>query len=132
MLKIDCIWCKTRSEFDRYVKSENYDLVISYSDIYGRLLKSDPYGNEPSDVIISLYIEKMLRTLFEDEKCCKGQRLVYLLKNLDQETISNFKEFVSSMTDESYEVGLTIINRCDYPKKGVLSKFDNVRFIDND
>jgi len=132
MMKIDCIWCKTRSEFDRYVKSENYDLVISYSDIYGRLLKSDPYGNEPSDVIISLYIEKMLRTLFESEQCCDEHRLVYLLKNLDQETISNFKEFVSSMTDESYEVGLTIINRCDYPKKGVLSKFDNVRFIDND
>ena len=78
MLKIDCVWCKRRSEFDRYAKSEDYDTVISYSDIYGRLLKSDPYGNEPSDVIISLYIEKVLRGVFENPEVNKDHRLVYL------------------------------------------------------
>lgn len=132
MLKIDCIWCVTRSEFDRYVKSEDYDVVVSYLDIYARLLKSDPYGNKPSDIIISLYIEKLFRSALSNDTYENDCKFVYLLKNLDSETITNFKEFVKGMSDKPFEIDLTIINRCDYPKKGVLSKFDNVKFIDND
>jgi hypothetical protein len=128
-LKIDGIWCKTKTEFNRYVKAEDYDVIVSYSDIYSRLLKSDPYGNEPSDIIVTLHIEKMFRCLLEREQ--ESHRAAYLFKSLDQETVDNFRDFISLMSEE-YQLDLTIINRCDYPKKGVLSKFDNVKFIDND
>lgn len=128
-LKIDGIWCKTKAEFNRYVKSEDYDTVVSYSDIYSRLLKSDPYGNEPSNVIVTLHIEKMFRSLLEKNN--ESPKAAYLFKNLNQETVANFRDFISLMS-ESYQLDLTIINRCDYPEISVLSKFDNVKFIDND
>jgi len=128
-LKIDGIWCKTKTEFNRYVKSEDYDVVVSYSDIYSRLLKSDPYGNEPSDVIVTLHIEKMFRGLLEKDN--ESPRAAYLFKTLNQETVENLRDFISLLS-ESYKLDLTIINRCDYPEIGVLSKFDNVKFIDND
>lgn len=128
-LKIDGIWCKTKTEFNRYVKSEDYDVIVSYSDIYSRLLKSDPYGNEPSEVIITLHIEKMFRVLLE--KNHDSPKAAYLFKDLNQETVENFRDFIGLMS-KSYQLDLTIINRCDYPKIDVLSRFDNVKFIDND
>jgi hypothetical protein len=128
-LKIDGIWCKTKTEFNRHVKEEDYDAIINYSDIYSRLLKSDPYGNEPSDIIVTLHIEKMFRCLLEKES--EEHRAAYLFKTLNQETVENFRDFISILS-ESYQLDLTIINRCDYPEIGVLSKFDNVKFIDND
>jgi|TARA_B110000908_G_C10056391_1_gene358571 hypothetical protein len=133
-LKIEGVWCKTRTEFEKLAKSGNYDLTISYFDIVNRLVKSDPYSEEPSDVIVSLYIRKLIKKLINDniEKENEHAKLLYMFKNLDSDAILNFKDFISDLTGEPFDIDLIIINRCDYPKKGVLSKFDNVRFIDHD
>ena len=55
-----------------------------------------------------------------------------MFKDLNSNTVVNFKSFMEHITDAQVQLDLVIINRCDYPKKGVLSKFDSVRFIDND
>jgi hypothetical protein len=55
-----------------------------------------------------------------------------MFKKLDNDAILGFKDFVNDLTDTPCNLDLVIINRCDYPKQGVLSKFDNVRFIDHD
>ena len=62
-LKIEGVWCKTRTEFEKLAKSGDYDLTISYFDIVNRLVKSDPYSEEPSDIIVSLYIRKLIQKL---------------------------------------------------------------------
>lgn len=133
-LKIEGVWCKTRTEFEKLAKSGDYDLTISYFDIVNRLVKSDPYSEEPSDVIVSLYIRKLIQKLIEDK--IEGEnteaKLLYMFKNLDSNAVLNFKHFIADLTGDPYDMDLIIINRCDYPKKGVLSKFDNVRFIDHD
>ena len=104
-LKIDGVWCKTKTEFEKLAKSRDYDLAVSYFDIFNRLIKSDPYGSEPSPIIVALYIRSVL----------------------------GFKDFIEDLVqDRDISLDLTIINRCDYPKRGVLSRFDNVKFIDND
>jgi hypothetical protein len=133
-LQIEGVWCKTRTEFEKLAKSGDYDLTISYFDIVNRLVKSDPYSEEPSDVIVSLYIRKLIKKLITDnvEKENENAKLLYMFKNLDGSAILNFKDFISDLTGEPFDIDLVIINRCDYPKKGVLSKFDNVRFIDHD
>jgi hypothetical protein len=133
-LQIEGVWCKTRTEFEKLAKSGNYDLTISYFDIVNRLVKSDPYSEEPSDVIVSLYIRKLIKKLINDnvEKENENAKLLYMFKNLDSPAILNFKDFISDLTGEPFDIDLVIINRCDYPKRGVLSKFDNVRFIDHD
>ncbi len=133
-LKIEGVWCKTRTEFEKLAKSGDYDLTISYFDIVNRLVKSDPYSEEPSDIIVSLYIRKLIQKLINDK--VEGEHdeatLLYMFKNLDGPAVLNFKQFIADLTGETYDIDLIIINRCDYPKKGVLSKFDNVRFIDHD
>ena len=130
-LKIEGVWCKTRTEFEKLAKSGDYDLTISYFDIVNRLVKSDPYSEEPSDVIVSLYIRKLIQKLITDK--VEGEnaeaKLLYMFKNLDSNAVLNFKHFIADLTGEPYDMDLIIINRCDYPKRGVLSKFDNVRFI---
>jgi hypothetical protein len=56
-----------------------------------------------------------------------------MFKDLDTKSVSGFKDFITDLVqDRDINLDLTIINRCDYPKRGVLSKFDNVKFIDND
>jgi hypothetical protein len=130
-LKVAGIWCKTKSDFDKYIRQEEYDLVISHNEIYSRLLKSDPSDAEPSDVIISLYIQKLFKTIPRKFEGLEEVNIAFLFKNLDSETVSNFKRFISSEF-EMGEMDLIIINRCDYPKKGVLSLFDAVKFIDHD
>lgn len=130
-LKVAGIWCKTKSDFDKYIRQEEYDLVISHNEIYSRLLKSDPSDAEPSDVIISLYIQKLFRSIPKKFEGLEEVNIAFLFKNLDGETVSNFKDFISSEF-EMDELDLIIINRCDYPKKGVLSLFDAVKFIDHD
>jgi len=135
-LKIEGVWCKTRTEFERLAKSGEYDLTISYFDIVNRLIKSDPYSEEPSDIIVSLYIRKLIQKLVNDriEKEVDGAKLLYMFKDLNSDAILNFKRFIKDITpvESPLSMDLIIINRCDYPKRGVLSKFDNVRFIDHD
>ena len=88
-LQIEGVWCKTRTEFEKLAKSGNYDLTISYFDIVNRLVKSDPYSEEPSDVIVSLYIRKLIKKLITDnvEKENENAKLLYMFKNLDGSAI---------------------------------------------
>lgn len=133
-LKIEGVWCKTRTEFEKLAKSGDYDLTISYFDIVNRLVKSDPYSEEPSDIIVSLYIRRLIQKLIDDTIESKNEeaKLLYMFKSLDGPAVLNFKQFIADLTADPYDMDLIIINRCDYPKRGVLSKFDNVRFIDHD
>jgi len=132
-LKVEGVWCKTRTEFDKMSKSKDYDLSVSYFDIYNRLIKSDPYSSEPSSIIVALYIRKMLQKLFQDLIEKDEINIVYMFKDLDAKTVAGFKDFMQDLAiDRDVNFDLIIVNRCDYPKRGVLSKFDNVKFIDND
>ena len=133
-LHVECVWCKTRTEFERLAKSGDYDLIVSYFDIFNRLIKSDPYSKEPSDIIVSLYIRKLIQRLIDDavESEKDQAKILYMFKTLDGDAVLGFKEFVNDLFEDPFDLDLIIINRRDYPKRGVLSKFDNVRFIDHD
>lgn len=133
-LHVEGVWCKTRTEFERLAKSGDYDLIVSYFDIFNRLIKSDPYSKEPSDIIVSLYIRKLIQRLIDDalESEKDQAKILYMFKTLDGDSVLGFKEFVNDLFEDPFDLDLIIINRCDYPKRGVLSKFDNVRFIDHD
>ena len=131
-LKVEGVWCKTRTEFDRLTKSSDYDLAISYFDVYNRLVKSDPYSEEPSDTIISLYIHRMISKLLDDKAEEENVKIAYLFKTLNRDIVLNFKDFIEELSGQPFEMNLIIVNRSDYPKRGVLTKFDNVRFIEDD
>lgn len=131
---IECVWCKTKTEFDKLHRSFKCDLVVSYSDIHSRLMKSDPYNKEPSDIIITLYIRKLIKRSLDLKKGSVNSNftIAYLLTSLDQKSVDGLYNFMSNLLEEDLHMNLTVINRSDFPKHGVLSKFNNVRFVDND
>ena len=144
-LKVKCIWCNTKSEFNKFAretkKVEGYDKlknqIISYNDISDKLSKSDPYGTEPSEIIVALQIQKIIKNLINknkqlityDEK--DTANITYLLKNLEKENILNFKNFLNEISG-GVEFDLVVINRGDNLDPNVLSNPDNVKFLDND
>lgn len=145
-LKVECIWCKTKTDFNRFAretkKSEEYDKfknqIISYNEIGDRLSKSDPYGNTPSETLVALHIQKLIRNLVNKNRRVEEEveedqtaKVTYLLKNLNQENVLNFKNFINEIAD-GVEFELVVINREDKLDPKVLSKFDNVRIVDND
>jgi len=131
-IKIEGVWCKTRTEFDKLSKSGDYDLSVSYYDIFNRLVKSDPDNTEPSNIIISIYIRKIIQKVLLNLGEQEDVKILYMFKSLSADTVGGFRDFINDMSDEVCELDLLVVNRCDFPKTGVLSKFDNVRFIDND
>lgn len=145
-LKVECIWCKTKTDFNRFAretkKSDDYDKfknqIISYNEIGDRLSKSDPYGNTPSETLVALHIQKLIRNLVNKNRRVEEEveedqtaKVTYLLKNLNQENVLNFKNFINEIAD-GVEFDLVVINREDKLDPKVLSKFDNVRIVDND
>ena len=145
-LKVECIWCKTKTDFNRFAretkKSEDYDKfknqIISYNEIGDRLSKSDPYGNTPSEALVALHIQKLIRNLVNKNRRVEEEveedqtaKVTYLLKNSNQENVLNFKNFINEIAD-GVEFELVVINREDKLDPKVLSKFDNVRIVDND
>jgi hypothetical protein len=131
--KINCVWCRTKSEFDALYKSSEYDLAVSYHDIYNRLVKSDPCNKEPSSIITSLYIRKLIKKSIDlkKESGCSQFTIIYLFKSLNSSSVDGFYKFISDVLGTDFSMNLIVINRSDFPKKGVLSKFDNVRFVEN-
>ena len=53
-----------------------------------------------------------------------SERVIYLLKNLDEETIENFKELVYGMFAGLEEINLVTINVDDVPED-IIGMFDN-------
>lgn len=133
-IKIECIWCNSKMEFNRFVR--NYDdsaYVINYIDISNKLLKADPNAKTPSDRMIGLHIHNQLKMY--NSKLAKFENhpkaIIYLIKHLNKNTIIGLKSTLERILEEhDLTVDLTIINREDYPKRGVLSQFESVKFID--
>lgn len=128
---VDCVWCNSKKEFNKYVRCYGSDSkIVDYVAIKTKLIKSDPYGEEPHPNIIGINITSEINNFFNGNK--PHVNLIYLFKNLDSETVTNLKEIMDESCEEvSYEYNLVIINRDDYPKKGVLNHFDNVKFIES-
>lgn len=133
-IKVECIWCNSKMEFNRYVR--NYaeaTYTINYIDISNKIMKADESIKKPSDRLIGLHIHNQLKMY--NSKLDKFENhpkvIVYLIKNLTKQTISALRGTLDKMLDEhEIAIDLTVINRTDFPGKGVLSQFGSVKFID--
>lgn len=134
-INIECIWCNSKTEFNRFVRQYgDCAYVINYIDVTNKLTKADPYGNTPSDHMIGLHIHGQLKMYSSKlEKFDKHPKsIIYLLKRLNKETVDALRSTVVKLLNDEHDVhmNLTVINRDDYPKRGVLSKFDSVKFLE--
>lgn len=133
-IKVECIWCNTKMEFNRFVRNyETNSYVINYIDISNKLTKADPSDRRPSDRMIGLHIHNQLKMY--NSKLAKFEEhpktIIYLIKHLNKNTVAGLKSTLDAiLEDHNLTIDLTIINRSDYPTRGVLSQFEAVRFID--
>jgi hypothetical protein len=74
----------------------------------------------------------MISKLLDDKAEEETVKIAYLFKTLNRDIVMNFKDFIEELSGQPFEMNLIIVNRSDYPKRGVLTKFDNVRFIEDD
>ena len=131
-LNIECVWYRSKRDFNKFVRSiEDPQLsIIDYSIIKNKLIKADPYNEEPIDSIIGLNIIQSLKNAVNPEKK-PITTVVYSFKNLNIDTVSNTKDLINSITEREISFVLNVLNMDQIPSKAILSKFDFVKFVDN-
>lgn len=131
-LNIECVWYKSKRDFNKFVRSiDDPQLsIIDYSIIKNKLIKADPYNEEPIDSIIGLNIIQSLKNAVNPEKK-PITTVVYSFKNLNIDTVSNTKDLINSITERKISFVLNVLNMDQMPSKAILSKFDFVKFVDN-
>ena len=126
-ITIECVWYNSRKEFNKFCRNNPGETVIDFYSIRNKLVKSDPYDTEPHRSVIGLAIRDSFINVLN--KNADLEKIIYLFKNLDAETIDNFKLFLQETIEPDASLNLTVINRDDYPK-GVLKRFESVKIID--
>jgi hypothetical protein len=133
-INVECVWYQSKRDFNRFVRSieDPKTTVIDYSIIKNKLIKADPMGDEPTPAIIGLNIISSVKNAVSLERKAMYTTIVYSFKNLNEDTVVNFIGMVRSKTDRDLTFTLNVLNMSKVPSKDILSKFDSVKFIDND
>ena len=123
MNSIDCVICDSTRKFNKYVRIEKDDVTSSgdYVSITSKLIKSDFHDVEPHPFIVGMAIRNAFNNIRKKQV---SERVIYLLKNFDEETIENFKELVYGMFAGLEEINLVTINVDDVPED-IINMFDN-------
>lgn len=110
-LTIECVWCPSRREFNKFIKEIDKvsTKVIDYVFIKGKLIKADPYGQEPSDAIVGLTIVNEI-TRYTHISNENVNRVIYLFKNLEYDVAINFINLIESLSEKETTIILNVIH----------------------
>ena len=132
-LQIDCIWCPSRRDFNRFIKGtiKESTKIIDFFSIKNKLIKADPYCGDPNDSIIGLaIINEITRCLRSDTK--DVDRVIYVFRNLDYDIVSNFKTLIQTNTERELQISLIVIDKNKKIDETILAQFDSIELIQND
>jgi hypothetical protein len=120
---IDCVICDSTRKFNKYVRIEKDEVTssVDYVSITSKLIKSDFHDVEPHPFIVGMAIRNAFNNIRKKQV---SERVIYLMKNLDEETIGNFKELVYDMFCGLEEINLITINVDNIPED-IIEMFDN-------
>ena len=124
---IDCVLCSSKREFNKYVRIESDESTTSvdYISIITKLIKSDFHDVEPHPFIVGMAIKNALNNIRKKQN---SDRVIYLMKNCDTETIENFKELAYDMFDCLEEIKLVAINM-DPIDDNIVDMFDSHTYL---
>lgn len=127
MTSIDCVLCSSKREFNKYVRIESDESTTSvdYISIITKLIKSDFHDVEPHPFIVGMAIKNALNNIRKKQN---SDRVIYLMKNCDTETIENFKELAYDMFDCLEEIKLVAINM-DPIDAEIVDMFDSHTYL---
>ena len=132
-LQIDCIWCPSRRDFNKFIKGtiKESTKIIDFFSIKNKLIKADPYCGDPNDSIIGLtIINEITRCLRSDTK--DVDRVIYVFRSLDSNIVSNFKSLIQTNTERELSISLIVIDKYKKIDEAILSQFDSITLIQND
>jgi hypothetical protein len=132
-LQIDCVWCPSRKDFNKFIKStvKKSTKIIDFFSIKNKLIKADPYYGEPNDSIIGLtIINEITRCLRSDTK--DVDRVIYVFRSLDSNIVGNFKTLIQTNTERELSISLIVIDKHKKIDETILSQFDSITLIQND
>lgn len=132
-LQIDCVWCPSRRDFNRFIKGtiKESTKIIDFFSIKNKLIKADPYCGDPNDSIIGLtIINEITRCLRSDTK--DVDRVIYVFRSLDSDIVSNFKKLIQTNTERELIISLIVIDKYKTIDENILSQFDSIKLIQND
>ncbi|MDC1282409.1 hypothetical protein N8Z10_00490 [bacterium] len=129
-ITIECVWSPSRREFNKIIKDINRveTKVIDYIAIKKKLIKADPYCEEPNSAIVGFtIINEITRFLRADKPEIK--RVIYLFKNLELEIVENFKELIDSRSEKEVSMELTIVQSIPSISDEMRNMFDRINII---
>lgn len=132
-LIVECVWYQSKRDFNRFIRAieDSEACIVDYMLIKNKLIKADPNRVEPSDSVIGVNIITMIKNALNPEHASINT-IVYSFKNLNIETVSNFKDLISTYTEREWTITLNVLNMDRVPGKHVSSKFDFVKLVKND
>lgn len=130
ILEIDTVWCRTFLEFNTIKQNDCYDSAVSYHKIYHRLLKADPDGVMPSDLIISIQIKNEIKKAISKNRDNERIKILYLFKDLNASIVSNFSEMVKNLDITDFEINLIVVNNKELEDSSVIELFDKIKNLD--
>lgn len=122
-VKFTCVYAPEALTIKKFLKDANYDNCISYIEITNKLSKNDIYSYEPSAGVVGMYVYKEVIKSIQT----KGYtNIFYVLSNMEAETISTIKDFVTEKLheDDTLEFNCYVPNVVDYEE--VNNLFDNM------
>lgn len=131
-LKIDYVWCNSKSDFVWYTKSFEYSVVVNYIDIIVNLVKSDIMNAEPPSAVVNLYIRKKITKIMEDSHLEESPKFAYFIKDLEEDIVNGVFSLISELsifTGTEYTNNLIIVNHDGKIDKNLLARFDSVKFV---
>lgn len=129
-ITIECVWSPSRREFNKFIKDINRaeTKVIDYIAIKKKLIKADPYGEEPSDSIVGFtIINEITRCLRADK--AEINRVIYLFKHLEIDVIKNFKQVIENRSERDYIIELTLVKNVPVNSHEIQDMFNNVNIV---
>lgn len=94
---------------------------INYMEIVNKLTKNDYYQYEPSDTVVSSYLIRQIQSAFERDSL---RSLFYVLGSVEEDVITNIKEYTQSLTDIHIQFNLYHSTSIDIKDSFYL--FDNI------
>jgi hypothetical protein len=94
---------------------------INYMEIVNKLTKNDYYQYEPSDTVVSSYLIRQIQSAFERDSL---RSLFYVLGSVEEDVITNIKEYTQSLTDIPIQFNLYHSTSIDIKESFYL--FDNI------
>lgn len=95
ILEFNCVYSRDAISIKKFFKRNEKHPCINYMDVFNKLYKNDLFNDEPSDIIVSAFIQNKIEEVFS--KLEETSSIFYAVSSLDPEMLCNLKSKIQSI-----------------------------------